>query len=82
MAGQEKGNGSGPTEAQVLGELGKVMDPDLKKDIVSLGFVRNLSIDNGRGRVRHNLTTRPVRLRTNCGTKLPVWSRRYPASGT
>ena len=47
----------GLTEAQVLAELGKVMDPDLKKDIVSLGFVRNLSIDNGSVAFDINLTT-------------------------
>ena len=57
MAGQEKGNGSGLTEDQVLGELGKVLDPDLKKDIVSLGFIRNLSIDNGAVAFDINLTT-------------------------
>jgi len=34
------------TMEQVLDSLRSVMDPDLKKDIVSLGFVRNLRIED------------------------------------
>jgi ATP-binding protein involved in chromosome partitioning len=32
----------------VLTALKSVIDPDLRKDIVSLGFVKNLAIDDGR----------------------------------
>jgi ATP-binding protein involved in chromosome partitioning len=35
------------TEAQVLNELRKVYDPDLNRDIVSLGFVKNMKICGG-----------------------------------
>lgn len=33
------------TESAVLKELRKIQDPDLHKDIVSLGFIKNLSIE-------------------------------------
>jgi ATP-binding protein involved in chromosome partitioning len=46
-----------PTEQQVLDALRHVNDPDLQKDIVSLGFVRNINIDNGSVRFDINLTT-------------------------
>jgi ATP-binding protein involved in chromosome partitioning len=45
------------TEAQVLDALRSVMDPDLHRDIVSLGFIRNLSIDRGVIAFDVNLTT-------------------------
>src|SRR5437762_4925986 len=44
-------------EEQVLNVLKKVQDPDLHKDIVSLGFIRNLKIDNGTVAFDLNLTT-------------------------
>src|SRR6185436_12027336 len=46
-----------PTEEQVLGILKRVQDPDLRKDIVSLGFIRNLKIDEGKVSFDLNLTT-------------------------
>ena len=45
------------TEEQVLGVLKRVQDPDLHKDIVSLGFIRNLKIETGRVSFDLNLTT-------------------------
>ena len=45
------------TEEQVLDVLKKVLDPDLRKDIVSLGFIRNLKLDSGNVRFDMNLTT-------------------------
>jgi ATP-binding protein involved in chromosome partitioning len=45
------------TDERVLAELRKVNDPDLQKDIVSLGFVRNLAIDGGSVKFDINLTT-------------------------
>ncbi len=45
------------TEAAVLDALRAVKDPDLHKDIVALGFVKNLSIDGGRVAFTIELTT-------------------------
>jgi ATP-binding protein involved in chromosome partitioning len=52
-----KGKNGTVTEGQVLDVLKKVQDPDLHKDIVSLGFIRNLKIDNGNVAFDLNLTT-------------------------
>ena len=41
----------------VLGALKVVMDPDLRRDIVSLGFVKDLTIDKGRVAFTIELTT-------------------------
>lgn len=59
MAFWNKETGSGPvvTEDQILEVLKNVQDPDLRKDIVALGFIRNLKIDNGTVRFDMNLTT-------------------------
>ncbi len=48
---------SQPTEAAVLDALRQVIDPDLHKDIVTLGFVTRTEIDGGRVAVTINLTT-------------------------
>ena len=45
------------TETAVLGALTAVKDPDLHRDIVSLGFVKNLRIDGGRVAFTIELTT-------------------------
>ena len=45
------------TETAVLGALTVVKDPDLHKDIVSLGFIKNLRIDGGRVGFTIELTT-------------------------
>jgi ATP-binding protein involved in chromosome partitioning len=45
------------TEEQVLDALRTIIDPDLRKDIVSLGFVRDVVIDNGDVSFRIVLTT-------------------------
>ncbi|HXU81787.1 MAG TPA: iron-sulfur cluster assembly protein, partial [Polyangia bacterium] len=47
----------GPTEEQVLGALRTVQDPDLHKDIVSLGFVKDVKIEGGRVDFTIELTT-------------------------
>src|SRR5688572_27502868 len=47
----------GVTEEQILGALKRVQDPDLRKDIVSLGFIKNLKIDGGAVAFDLNLTT-------------------------
>src|SRR6267142_5242411 len=48
---------SAVTEEHVLGVLKRVQDPDLRKDIVSLGFIRNLKIETGKVSFDMNLTT-------------------------
>jgi ATP-binding protein involved in chromosome partitioning len=57
MAFWNKDRESAPTEDQVLAELRKVQDPDLRKDIVTLGFIRNLKIEGSAVRFDLNLTT-------------------------
>jgi ATP-binding protein involved in chromosome partitioning len=52
-----KGKNGTVTEGQILDVLKKVQDPDLHKDIVSLGFIRNIKIDNGAVAFDLNLTT-------------------------
>src|SRR5437764_10563392 len=47
----------GVTEEQVLSVLKRVQDPDLHKDIVSLGFIRNLQVEAGKVSFDLNLTT-------------------------
>lgn len=51
------GKNSAVTDEQVLGVLKRVQDPDLRKDIVSLGFIRNLKIETGKVSFDMNLTT-------------------------
>lgn len=46
-----------PDREAVLGALKVVVDPDLRRDIVSLGFVKNVAIDNGRVSFTIELTT-------------------------
>jgi ATP-binding protein involved in chromosome partitioning len=57
MAFWNKDNESGVSEERVLNVLKNVLDPDLRKDIVSLGFIRNLKIENSKVRFDLNLTT-------------------------
>jgi ATP-binding protein involved in chromosome partitioning len=57
MAFWQKDKDGSATEEQVLDALRRVQDPDLRKDIVSLGFIRNLKIDSGVVRFDLNLTT-------------------------
>ncbi|HOH49397.1 MAG TPA: P-loop NTPase [Candidatus Hydrogenedentes bacterium] len=45
------------TEAQILEALGAIVDPDLNRDIVSLGFVKNLKIEGGAVSFDIELTT-------------------------
>ena len=45
------------TEAEVYGALSQVKDPDLHKDIVRLGFIKDLKIEGGEVSFRVVLTT-------------------------
>ena len=47
---------SAPTRDAVLDALRKIQDPDLFKDIVTLGFVRDVVIEGGKVKVNINLT--------------------------
>jgi ATP-binding protein involved in chromosome partitioning len=57
MAIWNKGQDGSVTEEKVLDVLKRVQDPDLHKDIVSLGFIRNLKIEGGNVAFDLNLTT-------------------------
>ena len=46
-----------PAQADVLEALKAVVDPDLRKDIVTLGFVKDLHVDGGAVRFAVELTT-------------------------
>ena len=46
-----------PDREAVLNALRAVVDPDIRRDIVTLGFVKNLSIDSGRVSFTIELTT-------------------------
>ena len=62
------------TQAQVLDVLKTVMDPDLHRNIVELGFVKNLAIDGAKVRFDVDLTTPacPVKdqLKAECEQKV------------
>ncbi len=45
------------TEQAVLDALKQIIDPDLRKDIVTLGFIKDLAIDGGNVSFRIVLTT-------------------------
>lgn len=45
------------TESQILDAMRHIIDPDLGQDIVSLGFIKNLKIDDGRVSFAIELTT-------------------------
>src|SRR5262245_4007163 len=53
----KEGKDGDVTQEQVLAVLKRVQDPDLRKDIVSLGFIRNLKVENGHVAFDLNLTT-------------------------
>jgi ATP-binding protein involved in chromosome partitioning len=68
------GRKKGVTEAEVLEVLRTVEDPDLHRDIVSLGFVKDLKIQEGRVSFKVELTTPacPVKdkLKAECEEKV------------
>ena len=61
-------------QESIIAELKTVMDPDLHKDIVSLGFVKNMNVKDGDVKFQVELTTPacPVKeqLKTECETKV------------
>lgn len=57
MFGRKKNSTYGVTEKEVLQALSTIIDPDLRRDIVSLRFVKNLTIQDGHVRFDIELTT-------------------------
>jgi ATP-binding protein involved in chromosome partitioning len=57
------------TEQDVLQTLRQIEDPDLRRDIVALGFVRDVHIDGGRVDVRIVLTTPACPVRDEMKTR-------------
>ena len=59
---------------KIIDSLKTVQDPDLHKDIVSLGFVKNVELDGGKAKFDVELTTPacPVKeqLKSECETKV------------
>ena len=48
---------SGPTESAILKALSAVEDPDLRRDLVSLGMIKELRIEGGKVMFNVELTT-------------------------
>ncbi len=71
---QQLHGAQGPREEDILRELSQVQDPDLRRDIVSLGFVKNLQIKGGEVSFNVELTTPacPVKdqLKEECTTRV------------
>ena len=59
-----------PTEQEILEALKQVEDPDLHRDIVSLGFVGDLSINDSRVELRIVLTTPACPVRDQLKTQI------------
>jgi ATP-binding protein involved in chromosome partitioning len=58
------GDGSLVTQEQVLAALGKVQEPELHRDLVSLGMIKDLGIDHGKVSFAIQLTTPACPLRS------------------
>ncbi len=55
---------SKPTPDEVLNALRAVQDPDLRRDVVTLGMIQDLALEDGRVRLTLELTTAACPLRT------------------
>src|SRR5512147_2338156 len=51
------------SEETILGALKAIIDPDFKKDIVSLGFIKNIQISSGSVSLDIELTTQACPLK-------------------
>ncbi|MCX6072654.1 MAG: iron-sulfur cluster assembly protein, partial [Chloroflexi bacterium] len=58
------GGGSGLTAEHVMAALGKVQEPELHRDLVSLGMIKDLAIDGGKVSFSIQLTTPACPLRS------------------
>ncbi|MCC7139663.1 MAG: Mrp/NBP35 family ATP-binding protein [Planctomycetes bacterium] len=66
------------TQAQVLDALKSVLDPDLGRDIVSLGFVKHVGIDGGKVALRIELTTPACPVKDQLKAQAEAAVRRLP----
>jgi ATP-binding protein involved in chromosome partitioning len=57
MAEDKPRTDGSPSEEQILAALRQVMDPDLHRDIVSLGMIRDVTIEDGHVTFKFVLTT-------------------------
>jgi ATP-binding protein involved in chromosome partitioning len=64
----------------ILNALRVVIDPDLRKDIVALGFVKDLSIDGGRVAFAIELTTPACPVKDQMRDQAVAAVRAIPAS--
>jgi len=69
-----------PDRDAVLDALRVVNDPDLRRDIVSLGFIKDLSIKDGHVSFAIELTTPACPVKTSCASRRPPPSARCRAS--
>ncbi len=71
-----------PTEQEILGALKNIIDPDFQKDIVSLGFIKNLSINDGNVAFDIDLTTPACPVKTEFQTQAQEAVRQLPGVRT
>ena len=64
------------SEENVLGALRTVIDPDLHKDLVTLGMIKKIAIDGGRVSFTVELTTPACPLKADCPTAPEVLARK------
>jgi ATP-binding protein involved in chromosome partitioning len=69
------------TEESVRTTLSAIMDPDLGKDIVSLGFVRNLKVSGSDVTLDINLTTPACPVKDKMKTEAEELLRKIPGIG-
>lgn len=67
-----------PTQEQILEALRNVIDPDLKKDLVTLGMIQDITVQNGTISLRLVLTTPACPFRTALETEVKNAVRRVP----
>lgn len=68
------------TEDAVRAALSSIMDPDLNKDIVTLGFVRNIQLRGGDISLEINLTTPACPVKESMKTQAEAALRELPGS--
>ena len=68
------------TEERIFEALRKVQDPELHRDIVSLGMVKNLAVTNGKVSFTVELTTPACPLRETIENDCKKALARSPAS--
>ena len=67
-----------PSQEQILQSLRSVIDPDLKKDVVTLGMIQDVMVENGAVSLRLVLTTPACPFRTALETEVKNAARSVP----